>query len=44
MAKQVQNKHSSGVNREQRRLRWQRIGFVAMALILIFSWVASLLH
>jgi hypothetical protein len=44
MAKQAQTKHSTGLNREQRRLRWQRYAFVAMAVILILSWVISLLH
>ena len=45
MAKQAQNKqHSTGLNREQRSRRWQRIAFVAMAVILILSWVISLLH
>jgi predicted nucleic acid-binding Zn ribbon protein len=44
MAKQAQSKHSTGINRDQRRLRWQRMIFVAMAIILILSWVISLLH
>ena len=44
MAKQTQNKHSTGLNREQRNRRWQRAAFVAMAVILILSWVISLLH
>jgi hypothetical protein len=44
MAKQTQIKPSNRLNREQRRLRWQRAAFVAMAVILILSWVISLLH
>ena len=44
MAKQAQTKHSTGLSRDQRLLRWQRAAFVAMAVILILSWVISLLH
>jgi hypothetical protein len=45
MAKQAQNKqYTTGLNHDQRRLRWQRAAFVAMAVILILSWVISLLH
>jgi hypothetical protein len=44
MAKQAQNKHTTGLNREQRTRRWQRAAFVAMAVILILSWVISLVH
>jgi predicted nucleic acid-binding Zn ribbon protein len=44
MPKQAQSKHSTGINRDQRRMRWQRMIFVAMAVILILSWVISLLH
>lgn len=28
---------------EQRRLRWQRIFFVVLAVVLIISWIASLI-
>jgi hypothetical protein len=44
MAKQAQTKRSTGLSRDQRRMRWQRYAFVAMAVILILSWVISLLH
>ncbi len=44
MAKQAQIKRTSGLNRsEQRRLRWQRLVFIAMAVILILTWVISLI-
>jgi predicted nucleic acid-binding Zn ribbon protein len=44
MAKQAQNKRPSGINRDQRRLRWQRMAFVAIAVIMILTFVISLLH
>jgi predicted nucleic acid-binding Zn ribbon protein len=43
MAKQAQVKHSTRLNRDQRRMRWQKLIFSAMAIILILSWVISLL-
>ena len=43
MAKQVQTKHSTGINRDQRRMRWQKLVFGAMAIILILTWIVSLL-
>ena len=43
MAKQAQNKHSTGLNHDQRRMRWQKLVFSAMAIILILSWIISLL-
>lgn len=46
MAKQVSPPRSGSMNSEQRRLRrlrWQRIFFVIMAVILIITWIASLI-
>jgi hypothetical protein len=43
MAKQAQSKQSTGLNRDQRRMRWQKMVFSAMAVILILSWIISLL-
>jgi len=43
MAKQAQSKRSTGMNHEQRRMRWQKLVFSAMAIILILSWIISLL-
>jgi hypothetical protein len=43
MAKQAQTKHTPRINHDQRRLRWQKIIFSAMAVMLILSWIISLL-
>ena len=43
MTKQAQSKHTTGPNRDQRRMRWQKLVFSAMAIILILTWIISLL-
>jgi hypothetical protein len=43
MAKQAQSKQPTGLNRDQRRMNWQKAVFTAMAVILILSWIISLL-
>ncbi len=43
MAKQNTPRRSAGMSYEQRRLRWQRIFFVVLAVVLIISWIASLI-
>ena len=43
MAKQAQNKRTVGMNRDQKRMRWQKMVFAAMAVVLILSWIISLL-
>jgi hypothetical protein len=37
------NPKSKGVNRDQRRARWQRIVIVVISILVILSWIIALI-
>jgi hypothetical protein len=42
MAKPTSERRNSGSNYQNRQKRWQRILFVVLAIIIILSWIVSL--